>query len=322
MKLSKPKIVVSKCLEFDACRYNGLSINDSMIRSLKEYVEFIPVCPEVEIGLGTPRDPIRLIYKEKEIKLVQPFTKKDMTIKMKKFSDEFVNNLGPIDGFILKNESPSCGIYGIKVYDNIDKPSVKFKDQGLFAKSILNHFSNFPVEEEGRLKNKGIREHFFTAIFAIANFRDEVAKPTRGKLIEYHSKNKYLFMMYNQIILKKMGKLLASLNERKIDDTVELYFEMLKNLFSRKPNKRSVINVHMHALGYFSKDLNSKEKKYFLNALEKLRTQIITISGVNSILESWMARYDQPYLSKQTFFQPFPQELIDPLDSGKGSVLN
>jgi len=322
MKLSKPKIVVSKCLEFDACRYNGLSINDSIIRSLKEYVEFIPVCPEVEIGLGTPRDPIRLIYKEKKIKLVQPFTQKDMTIKMKNFNDKFVKNLGPIDGFILKNRSPSCGIYGIEVYDDIDKPSVRFKDKGLFAKSILNHFSNFPVEEEGRLKNKEIREHFFTAIFTIANFRDEVAKPTRGKIIEYHSKNKYLFMMYNQIILKKMGKLLASLDERKIEDTVELYFEMLKNLFSRKPNKRSVINVHMHALGYFSKDLNSTEKKHFLNTLDKLRSKIIPVSGVNSILESWMARYEQPYLSKQTFFHPFPQQLINLSDSGIGKVLH
>ena len=322
MKISKPRIVVSKCLEFDQCRYNGLSINDSIIRSLKDYVEFIPICPEVEIGLGTPRDPIRLIYKNKEIILVQPNTKKDITVKMKKFSDQFVNNLGPIDGFILKNRSPSCGIYGIRVFDDIDKPSVKFKDKGLFAKSILHHFSNFPIEEEGRLKNTEIREHFFTAIFAIANFRDEVTKPTRGKLIEYHSKNKYLFMMYNQTILKKMGKLLASLTDRKIEDTVELYFEMLKKLFSRRPNKHSVINVHMHALGYFSKDLNSKEKKYFLNTLEKVRSKIILVSGVNSILESWMARYDQPYLSKQTFFQPFPQELIDPSDYAKGRVLD
>ena len=91
---------------------------------------------------------------------------------MKNFSEK-------LDGFILKNRSPSCGIYGIRVFDDIDKPSVKFKDKGLFAKSILHHFSNFPIEEEGRLKNTEIREHFFTAIFAIANFRDEVTKSTR-----------------------------------------------------------------------------------------------------------------------------------------------
>ena len=322
MNLSKPKILVSKCLEFDTCRYNGLSIKDSIIRSLKNYVEFIPICPEMEIGLGTPRDPIRLIYKNKKIKLVQPSTKKDITSKMNNFSKQYIKNLEQIDGWILKNRSPSCGIYGIKVYDGIDKPSVRFKDKGLFAKSLLNYFSNLPIEEEGRLKNKEIREHFFTAIFTIANFRDEMLKPSRGKLIEYHSKNKYLFMMYNQTILKKMGKLLASLTERTTEKTVELYFEMLKNLFSRKPNKRSVINVHMHALGYFSKDLNSKEKKHFLNTLEKLRCQIIPVSGVNSILESWMARHDQPYLSKQTFFHPFPQQLINLSDSGKGRVLN
>ena len=319
MKIVKPRIVVSKCLEFDTCRYNGLSINDSVVRSLKDYVEFVPVCPEVEIGLGTP---IRLINKNNQIKLVQPSTKKDLTIKMQKFSNQFLEKLTPVDGFILKNRSPSCGVYGIKVYDGIEKPSVKLKDKGLFAKSIFHHFSNFPIEEEGRLKNREIREHFFTAIFAIANFRKDSQSPTKSKLIEFHSKNKYLFMMYNQAIMKKMGKLLASLTDRKLEDTICLYFNMLKKLFSRRPNKHSVINVHMHALGYFSKDLNSKEKKYFLNTLEKLRSKIIPVSGVNRILESWIARYDQPYLSKQTFFQPFPQELIDPPDYAKGRVLN
>ena len=118
MNLSKPKILVSKCLEFDTCRYNGLSIKDSIIRSLKNYVEFIPICPEMEIGLGTPRDPIRLIYKNKKIKLVQPSTKKDITSKMNNFSNQYIKNLEQIDGCILKNRSPSCGIYGIKAVSN------------------------------------------------------------------------------------------------------------------------------------------------------------------------------------------------------------
>ena len=322
MKIVKPRIVVSKCLEFDTCRYNGLSINDSVIRSLKDYVEFLPVCPEVEIGLGTPRDPIRLINKNNQIKLVQPTTKKDLTKKMQNFSNKFLEKLTQVDGFILKNRSPSCGVFGIKVYDGIEKPSVKFKDKGLFAKSIFHYFPNFPIEEEGRLKNREIREHFFTAIFTIAKYREYIINPTKAKLIEFHSKNKYLFMMYNQTIMKKMGILLASLSERKLEETINLYFDMLKKLFSRKPNKRSVINVHMHALGYFSKDLNSKEKAHFLSTLEKLRSQIISVSAVNTILESWMARYDQPYLSKQTFFQPFPSQLITSSDSGKGRIIN
>ena len=322
MKIVKPRIVVSKCLEFDTCRYNGLSINDSVVRSLKDYVEFFPVCPEVEIGLGTPRDPIRLINKNNQIKLVQPTTKKDLTKKMQNFSNKFLEKLASVDGFILKNRSPSCGVFGIKVYDDIEKPSVKFKDKGLFAKSIFHYFPNFPIEEEGRLKNREIREHFFTAIFTIAKYREYIINPTKAKLIEFHSKNKYLFMMYNQTIMKKMGILLASLSERKLEETINLYFDMLKKLFSRKPNKRSVINVHMHALGYFSKYLNSKEKAHFLSTLEKLRSQIILVSAVNTILESWMARYDQPYLSKQTFFQPFPSQLITSSDSGKGRIIN
>ena len=178
-----------------------------------------------------------------------------------------------------------------------------YTDKGIFAKAVLKQFPNTPMEEEGRLTNREIREHFLTAIYTLAKFRKEIAQPSRRKLIEFHSSNKYLFMMYNQTIMRKMGKLLASLSDRKLKETINLYYEMLKKLFSRKPSRRSVINVHMHAMGFFSKDLNTKERSHFLRMLEKLRNQIIPISAVNSILESWLARYEQPYLSKQTFFQ-------------------
>ena len=322
MDFAKPLIVISKCLEFDACRYNGASINDKIVRSLKKHVQFIPVCPEVEIGLGTPRDPIRLVKKDDEIRLVQPSTKLDVTTKMNKFSMNYLSKLEQVDGFIFKNRSPSCGLLGIKVYAGFEKSSVSFTDKGIFAKAVLKQFPNTPMEEEGRLTNREIREHFLTAIYTLAKFRKEIAQPSRRKLIEFHSANKYLFMMYNQTIMRKMGKLLASLSDRKLKETINLYYEMLKKLFSRKPSRRSVINVHMHAMGFFSKDLNTKEKSHFLRMLEKLRNQLIPISAVNSILESWLARYEQPYLSKQTFFQPFPQQLIMLIDSGKGRIRN
>ena len=216
MDFAKPRIVISKCLEFDACRYNGASINDKIVRSLKKHVQFIPVCPEVEIGLGTPRDPIRLVKKDDEIRLVQPSTKLDVTTKMNKFSMNYLSKLEQVDGFIFKNRSPSCGLRGIKVYAGFEKSPVSFTDKGIFAKAVLKQFPNTPMEEEGRLTNREIREHFLTAIYTLAKFRKEIAQPSRRKLIEFHSANKYLFMMYNQTIMRKMGKLLASLSDRKL----------------------------------------------------------------------------------------------------------
>ena len=116
MNFLKPKIIISKCLEFDACRYNGLPINDSIIRSLKEYVEFIPICPEVEIGMGTPRDPIRIVKNKNVMSLYQESTRKDYAKKMNDFSNQFLKITNNIDGFILKANSPSCAISTSKIY--------------------------------------------------------------------------------------------------------------------------------------------------------------------------------------------------------------
>ncbi|WP_456275734.1 YbgA family protein [Bacillus sp. AK128] len=315
----KPVIVVSKCLEFEKCRYNGDVIHDPVITRLQPYVEFVPVCPEVGIGLGVPRDTIRIIEEDGSNKLVQPSTKEDLTEKMNKYSTTFVNHLGGIDGAIMKSKSPTCGMKDVKVYSGAEKSPVIGKTSGFFAQAIMEHYPLITIEEEGRLNNFLIREHFFIKLFTTAEFRKikEQKQPFK-QLLSFHSRNKYLFMAYNQTVQKELGRILAS---HKTEDLMKLlsnYERQLHRLFARRPRDQTNINVCQHIMGYFKKELTPKEKEYFEEILEKYRFKKLPLSSVTSILKSWAVRFETDYLLNQTYFKPYPEALIEISDSGKG----
>lgn len=147
-QFAKPTIVVSKCLEFDACRYNGEMIPDVTIRNLQPFVTFIPVCPEVEIGLGTPRETIRIVEENGLNRLVQPSTREDVTEKMEQFSNDFLQTLSDVDGFILKNRSPSCGTRDVKIYSSFEKAPAKGKGPGLFGGAVIKNFRIFLLKRK------------------------------------------------------------------------------------------------------------------------------------------------------------------------------
>ncbi|WP_026590836.1 YbgA family protein [Bacillus sp. UNC437CL72CviS29] len=317
-QFAKPTVVVSKCLEFDACRYNGEMISDVTIRNLQPFVTFIPVCPEVEIGLGIPRETIRIIEDEGIHKLVQPSTKEDVTEKMKSFSNQFLGSLPDVDGFILKNRSPSCGTRDVKIYTGYEKSPVKEKGAGLFGSAVLKEFSHIAIEEEGRLSNFIIREHFFTRLFTIANFK--ILKHNRNlkDLIHFQSDNKYLFMAYNQVKQKELGRIIANPKKEKVEVVFENYEKTLHELLMRTPRYTSNINVCAHILGYFKMKLKKQEKEHFLGLLHKYAEKKIPLSSLLAILKSWAIRFEENYLLRQTYFEPYPEVLVEISDSGKG----
>lgn len=182
-KFPKPRIVVSKCLGFAACRYNGLMISSPLVKKLKDHVDFIPVCPEQELGLGVPRDPIRIIESRGRRSLYQPATGRDLTKQMNDFVVPFLKNLGPVDGFLLKSRSPSCGIGDVKVYSGSkDRQTLlNAKGQGFFGGLALKFYPGLAIEDEVRLKNASIRERFLTSIFAQACLR-KTSRPGSAKI--------------------------------------------------------------------------------------------------------------------------------------------
>ncbi|WLR52804.1 DUF523 and DUF1722 domain-containing protein [Bacillus tianshenii] len=318
-KFSKPRVVVSKCLEFEACRYSGDLITDQTVKSLEPFVEFIPVCPEVEIGLGVPRETIRLVSGNEEPRLMQPSNEIDLTERMERFSRNFLSNLGEIDGFILKSRSPSCGVRDVPLYKSTKKGSMKDgKTSGHFARRVANYFPEKAIEEEGRLRNFTIREHFFIKLFTLAEFREIKEAPTIQKIIAFHSKHKYLFMAYNQTKLKELGRITANHKQFQIEEVAKAYEEGLYQLFKRAARYTSNINVCEHIMGYFSKSLRIEEKAYFLEMLEQYRNKKLPLSSLTGVLKSWIIRFDDDYLMQQSFFQPYPKELIAISDSGKG----
>jgi uncharacterized protein YbgA (DUF1722 family)/uncharacterized protein YbbK (DUF523 family) len=317
-----PNIILSKCIEHDNCRYDGSKINNDFIKTLQSYVNFITVCPETSIGLSTPRDTLRLISKDNTDNFDLVFSKNgdDLTEKMDTFSHSFLKNLcdNDIDGFILKSRSPSCGVKDVKVYKSHGKsPSLPKKGVGLFASKVYEYFPDAVVEDDGRLTNFNIREHFLTKIFTKSEFKNVQKHNSMKSLIDFQSKNKYLLMAHSPGYLKKMGKLTANTQSKDTSDIIHEYEIYLNKALSisSKPNRN--INMLLHLFGYFSKYLSSSEKAFFLETLEKYNDKKIPFCVPLTMIHSWVMRFENEYLRDQTIFEPFPSELIQTRDSGK-----
>lgn len=314
-----PVVIVSKCLGFAACRYNGECLPDVFVERMKPYVEFRPVCPEMEIGLGVPREPIRVILLNNELRLIQPSTGLDVTDKMRQFTNSFLTGVADADGFVLKSRSPSCGINSVKVYPGLGKVgAVSQKGKGFFGGVVPERLPLTPLEDEGRLLNFGIREHFLTRLFALARFREIIRKPSMKKLVEFHSNNKLLLMANHQTEMRMLGKIVANHEKKPLEDVVAEYDAHLRMALASPSRYTANINVLMHAFGYFSKQITSREKSYFLKILEDYRAAKVPLSVPISLISSWIVRFEQSYLAPQTFFEPYPAELMEITDSGKG----
>ena len=308
MNYFRPRIVISKCLEFEACRYDGQMINNKYVRLMQSHIDFLPVCPEVEIGMGTPRDTIHLVHNSGKQMLIQSSTSKDFSSKMIKFSNDYLSKLNDVDGFILKSKSPSCGISSTIIYPKATKNTSPIgKGSGLFTAKIIDYFPDHPKEEDKRLNDVFLREHFFTAIFTIAEFRNV---SNFKDIYDFQGKHKYLFMTYNQVKMRQMGKIAANGQNHSIDYVKEKYLELLYKLFSKRPRFLANINTQMHIFGYFKEKLSSEEKIYFLDLLEKYRSGLIPISSINTVLNAWSIGIKSKYLMNQSYFQPFPKELV------------
>jgi uncharacterized protein YbgA (DUF1722 family)/uncharacterized protein YbbK (DUF523 family) len=318
---SKPRVLFSECLGFSTCRYNGQTITDPFIELLKGHVDSLSVCPEMEIDLGVPREPLRLVENEGSISLIQPGTGRDLTQLMHKFTTNYLDKLGEVDGFVLKYRSPSCGTSQVKIYNSVKKGAGHKKGAGAFGAQILKRFGGYPIEDEGRLQNFDIRQHFLTQLFCLARFREVYRVEKINSLVRFHTQHKYLLMAYNQQRLRGMGQIVANTSHQPYNKIIEEYRNALLHALARAPRRTSEINVLLHLFGYVSDKLNPSEKAFFLDELKRYREHRICLSAVTGVLRSWILRFEVEYLMDQYYFQPFPEELIEVTDSGKGRVM-
>ena len=316
---NKVTLVISKCLGDSPCRYDGQKSPCSIVKELKPFSKIIEVCPEQEIGLPTPRESIRLLSKNNSVQIIEPTTKKNLTPLMNEFAEEFLSSLDEkyITGFLLKSRSPSCGIKDVKIYNSIVKGASFEKGKGIFAEALYKKFPNAIIEEDGRIKNFSIREHFLTRLFTLSSFKKVQIENTHSSLLKFHSLNKLLFKSYNQLIQKDLGQIVANHKNLSLSNIFELYEENLLKLMINPPSYKRNINVLNHSLGYFE-ELEIKEKEFFYEILSKYRTGKVPLSVPKMLLKSYAIRFSNNYLLSQTFLEPYPEELIDLSDSGKG----
>lgn len=290
--VDKPQVVVSRCLGFSPCRYNGQTIPDKFVHSLREYVEYTTVCPEVEIGLGVPRDTIRLVAEKDEIILYQPASDKVYTKQMEVYTLAYLGDLNDVDGFILKGRSPSCGIKDVKVYLGKEKAVGTIKGMGIFASQVMKKYPYLAIEEEGRLTNFRVREHFLTKLYIMFKFRQVKKAKSMAQIVKFQSDNKYLLMAYNQKEQKLLGNIVANHDKRPIDEIIDDYKNHLGYAFARIPRFSNYINSLMHILGYFSEELSSNEKSFVLGTFEKYKKGKMPLSVPINLLRSYAIKYE------------------------------
>jgi len=313
----KPRVVISRCLGFEACRYNGEIIREDFVGRIEPYVEYVSVCPELEIGLGVPRDPVRIVAEGKTLRLVQPNRGADLTEKMSRFCRTFLDGVGEVDGFLLKTRSPSCGIGDVRVYPAAEKVAAIGKTAGFFGGAVLERFSDLAIEDEGRLKNRRIREHFLTKLFALARWRQVKAGGKMAGLVGFHAAHKLLLMACSEKEMRALGRIVANTEKKPRTETFEEYQTHFRKAFAQPPKYSSSRNALMHAFGHFSKELTAREKRHFLHVLEEFRDHRAPLSSPLGLLRSWAIRFESRYLEEQALFEPFPEALVDLQDSGK-----
>jgi uncharacterized protein YbgA (DUF1722 family)/uncharacterized protein YbbK (DUF523 family) len=307
----QPRILVSRCLEFEPCRYNGAVISSEVVRKLRALAEMYPVCPEVEIGMGVPREPLRLVKKGDSVHLIQPATGRDITEEMRTFADWFLKSLPPVEGLVLKDRSPSCGLKNTGVFAfGLEGDVAESRGTGLFAEEILHRYPWIPKATERDLANPRLRDHFLTQLYTLAEFHAVRNHEIEKNLLQFHAENKYLLTAYHRTEYSLLTALATNRDERSFDVVMREYEEHLLNALSRPPRITSHLGVLRHALTHFTDAaIPLKERERLEELLEAYRKGEKPLSAPRTLIREWIVAYDEDYLGQQTYFEPYPAVL-------------
>lgn len=309
--MSKILVGVSECLLGAQVRFDGGHKRNRYITDvLSDYVEFRPVCPEVAIGMGIPRKPIRLIVSDgqERIRGVEN-PDMDVTDELVKEAESAVEKMPDICGYIFMQNSPSCGVYGLKRYGE-NGYSIDSKGRGAYAKRFMELMPLVPVEEAGRLNDAGLRENFITRIFALYDWHQTVMPaPTAKKLINFYSRYKYQVMAHHVPSYFLIGKFLANLANRSIEDVSNEFIHLLMTALSHQATRKGNANALMHLRGYLKLHITKQEKEELSHTIESYAKGIVPLIVPLTLLKHHLMTLNDPYLKSQTFWAPHPEEL-------------
>ncbi len=310
--VDKIRLGISSCLLGNKVRFDGgHKLDPFLVHTLGQWVEYVPVCPEVESGFPVPREAFRLVGDPERPRLVTRQTGVDATPRMERWLAGKLPELERLGlcGFIFKSQSPSSGMERVKVYN--DKGAAEKKGRGIFARALMERLPLLPVEEEGRLQDIHLRENFIVRIFAYRRWKDLAAgaEAPAAKLVDFQRRHKYLLMAHSPELARKLGALAAQAGRRPLAGLLPEYEALLMAALQQKATARKNANVLQHMLGYFKKQLDDFEKRELLQSIENYRLNLVPLVVPLTLLKHYIAKFKQPYLQDQHYLDPHPLEL-------------
>ncbi|THI88340.1 MAG: DUF523 and DUF1722 domain-containing protein [Nitrospira sp. CG24A] len=306
------RIGVSRCLLGEKVRYDGGHKRDQFLTDvLGRYVEWVPICPEVEAGLGAPREAMRLVGDPHRPRLVTIDSHIDHTRALETMTRNRLDGLKSFDlsGYVFKKGSPSCGIERVRIYNEQGVPSRN--GIGLFARGFIEQFPLIPVEEEGRLCDSTLRENFIERVFCYRRWQDLIQRGiTRQALIQFHTIHKYLLLAHSPQQYKVLGRLIGQAHQYRPKELAHRYGELFMKTLAVKTTVRKHVNVLQHILGHFKERLSAHEKAELLGVIGDFHQELTPLIVPLTLIKHYVQIFDVRYIRDQIYLNPHPKELM------------
>ncbi|MEJ2684129.1 MAG: DUF523 and DUF1722 domain-containing protein [Candidatus Sulfobium sp.] len=308
----KIKLGISSCLLGNEVRYDGgHKLDHYLADTMGRFVEWVPVCPEVESGLPVPREAMRLVGSPNAPRIVTVLTGKDHTGLITAWVERKLSELqeAGLCGFVFKSGSPSCGIRDVEMYGPAGVLS--HKGAGIFGRAFIERFPLLPAEDDGRLNDPVLRENFIERVFVFKRWRELPEKGmTAGGLVAFHSDHKLLILSHSPAHYRSLGQLVAHAKERPPKELRSAYIVMLMEGLRLISTPAKNTNVLHHIMGYFRKRLSAAEKEELFEIIGNYRKGLVPLIVPVVLLNHYVRISDVPYLKRQYYLNPHPLELM------------
>jgi uncharacterized protein YbgA (DUF1722 family)/uncharacterized protein YbbK (DUF523 family) len=308
----KIRLGISACLLGERVRYDGGHKRDAFLAdTLGPFVEWVPVCPEVEIGLGVPRPSLRLVGEGKKPRLIVEKSGEDLSARMRRYASARTSELTELglDGYVLKRASPSCGLFRVRVYGEDGQPGRV--GRGLYADALVRRFPDLPVEEEGRLTDPAFRENFIERVFAAARWRAFVARSPRPRdLVTFHAAQKFALLAHSPRHYARLGQLVATVGRALTAAKLAEYRALAMEALAVRATPARHVNVLQHLAGFFKKRLGADERAELAEVIEDYRRGLVPLVVPLTLLKHHVRRFGVTYLADQVYLDPHPRELL------------
>lgn len=308
---AKIKLGISSCLLGQSVRHDGGHKRHSYtVNTLSGYFEFVSFCPEVMSGLGTPRPTIRLVDQQDAIRLVEVKNRNvDVTDKLLETSSLITEQAFGLAGYIVKKDSPSCGMERVRVYDQNDVP--RRTGQGVFAYTLMKAYPNMPVEEEGRLMDAVLRENFLQRVYVYDRWLKAAKQGmTANGLVEFHTQHKFILLAHDEAVYRELGPIVAKAGSNDMETLAEAYISKFMSALKKPATRKRHTNVLMHVSGFLKKRLTPDEKTELNEILDQYRSGIVPLVVPLTLLKHHFRRFPNSYIKTQRYIDPYPEALM------------